>query len=80
VPVMFVLVFTSSAFEPVASMPGWQQATGAHQPVSALASAERALVLGGPAAHDVLIRLAWIAGLPAVFTVISARTYARMSR
>jgi ABC transporter DrrB family efflux protein len=80
VPVMFLLVFTSCAFVPLNSMPGWLQAIGAHQPVNALVNAERALILGGPAAHDVLISLAWSAGILLAFAVLSARTYAQMSR
>jgi ABC-type Na+ efflux pump permease subunit len=80
VPVMFLLVFTSCAFVPLSSMPGWLQAIGAHQPVNALVTAERALILGGPAAHDVLISLAWSAGVLLAFTLVSARTYARMGR
>jgi hypothetical protein len=40
-------------------MPGRLQAIGAHQPVTALVNAERALVLGGPASHDVLVSLGW---------------------
>ena len=80
VPVMFLLVFTSCAFVPLSSMPGWLQAIGAHQPVNALVTAERALILGGPAAHDVLISLAWSAGILLAFTLISARTYARLGR
>jgi hypothetical protein len=35
---------------------------------------------GGPAAHDVLISLAWSAGLLLVFATLAARTYARMGR
>jgi len=80
VPIVFLLVFTSSAFVPLRSMPGWLQAFGAHQPVNALASAERALILGGPAAHDVLVSLGWSAGILLVFGALSARVYARMSR
>jgi ABC-2 type transport system permease protein len=80
VPVMFLLVFTSSAFVPLNSMPGWLQAIATHQPVNALVTAERALTLGGPAAHDVLISLAWTAGILLVFAVISARSYSRMGR
>jgi ABC-2 type transport system permease protein len=80
VPVVFLLVFTSSAFVPLRSMPGWLQAIGAHQPVNALVTAERALVLGGPAAGDVLISLAWSAGILVVFGLLAARTYARMGR
>ena len=80
VPVTFLLVFTSSAFVPLRSMPGWLQAIGAHQPVNALVNAERALITGGPAARDVLISLAWSAGILLVFAALSARIYARMSR
>jgi ABC-2 type transport system permease protein len=80
VPVVFLLVFTSAAFVPATSMPGWLQAFGTHQPVNALVSAERALVLGGPASHDVLVCLAWSAGMLLVFAILAARTYARMGR
>ncbi len=80
VPIVFLFVFTSSAFVPLRSMPGWLQAIGSHQPVNALVTAERALITGGPAAHDVLISLAWSAGLLLVFGAMSARVYARMSR
>src|SRR3954447_26196998 len=34
-PVMAILVFASSAFVPVQTMPGWLQAYAAHQPVTA---------------------------------------------
>jgi len=80
VPAVFLLVFTSAAFVPSAAMPGWLQAFGTHQPVDALVNAERALILGAPAAHDVLISLAWSGGLLAVFALFAVRSYARMGR
>jgi ABC transporter DrrB family efflux protein len=80
VPVLFLLVFTSSAFVPSGAMPGWLQAIGTHQPVDALVVAERALILGGPAAHDVLVSLAWSAGILMVFAALAVRLYVRMSR
>ena len=80
VPVVFLLVFTSAAFVPTSAMPGWLQAFGTHQPVNALVSAERALITGGPAARDVLVCLAWSAGMLLVFALLAARTYARMGR
>jgi ABC transporter DrrB family efflux protein len=80
VPLVFLLVFTSSAFVPLRSMPGWLQAIGAHQPVNALVTAERALILGGPAASDVLISLAWSGGILIAFGLLAARAYARMGR
>ena len=80
VPVVFLLVFTASSFVPASAMPGWLQAFGTHQPVNALVAAERALILGGPAAHDVLISLAWSGGILLAFGLLAARSYARMGR
>jgi ABC-2 type transport system permease protein len=79
VPVVLLLVFTSSAYVPSAAMPGWLQAFGTHQPIDALVTAERALIIGGPAAHDVLICLAWTVGLLLVFAALAVRTYTRMN-
>jgi ABC-2 type transport system ATP-binding protein len=59
---------------------GWLQAFGTHQPVNALVAAERALILGGPAARDVLVSLAWSGGILLVFGLLAARSYARMGR
>src|ERR1035437_9884655 len=80
VPFMFLLVFTSDAFLPLRSMPGWLQAIGAHQPVTALVDAERSLTLGGPAHSDVVASLAWSAGMLLVFAALAARTYRHMDR
>ena len=74
-PVMAPLVFASSAFVPVATMPGWLQGFARHQPVSVTASAVRALVLGGPTAGDVWQALAWFAVIVAVFAPLGAWRY-----
>jgi ABC transporter DrrB family efflux protein len=76
-PVMAPLVFASSAFVPVDTMPGWLQGFAEHQPVSVTASAVRALVLGGPTASYVLQSLAWIAGILIVFAPLAVRRYRR---
>ena len=76
-PVLAPLVFASSAFVPVESMPGWLQAFAEHQPVSVTASAVRALTLGGPAASDVWQSVAWCVGILAVFGPIAVRLYRR---
>jgi ABC-2 type transport system permease protein/oleandomycin transport system permease protein len=76
-PVMAPLVFASSAFVPVASMPGWLQPFAAHQPVSVTASAARALVLGTPATSEVLQAIAWVAGILLVFVPIAVWRYRR---
>lgn len=75
--VMAPLLFASSAFIPVATMPGWLQAFAAHQPVSYTASAVRALVLGGPTATYVWQSLAWFAGIIIVFAPLGAWRYHR---
>lgn len=75
VPVVFLLVFSSAAFVPLSTMPGWLQAFGAHQPVTALVDAERALILGGPGVSDVLACLAWSAGMLVVFVALAIRAY-----
>jgi ABC transporter DrrB family efflux protein len=76
-PVMAPLVFASSAFVPVATMPGWLQPFAEHQPVSVTASAARALTLGTPATSDVLQSLAWVAGILLVFVPLAVWRYRR---
>lgn len=76
-PVMAPLVFASSAFVPVSSMPGWLQVFAAHQPVTATVSAVRALMLGGPTTSDVLQALAWDVGLLIVFAPLAVWRYRR---
>jgi ABC transporter DrrB family efflux protein len=76
-PVMAPLVFASSAFVPVSSMPGWLQPFANHQPVSVTASAVRALVIGGPTTTYVLQALAWCAAILLVFVPIAVRRYRR---
>ena len=46
-PLIFPLIFASSAFVPVASMPGWLQAFAKHQPVTQVVDAARSLMVGG---------------------------------
>ena len=61
-PLLFPLIFASSAFVPVATMPGWLQAFARNQPVSVIIDAARALMIGGvPTADLVLKALAWSA-------------------
>ena len=76
-PPMSLLVFSSSAFVPVESMPSWLQGWAAHQPVTAAIDAIRALALGGAAGGPVLKALAWTAGLLLVFVPLAVRAYRR---
>ena len=73
-------MFTCDAFVPLQAMPGWLQAIGADQPVTALVNAERDLTLGGPAAGAVRTSLAWTAGILVLFFALSVRVYRRTDR
>jgi ABC transporter DrrB family efflux protein len=71
------LLFASTAFLPVSSMPGWLQDFAAHQPVSVTIGAVRALSIGGPTASYVWQTLAWCVGIIAVCAPISVWWYKR---
>jgi ABC-2 type transport system permease protein/oleandomycin transport system permease protein len=57
------LIFTSSTFVPIATMPGWLQAFARVNPITITVDALRALCLGGPTATHLWQALAWIGGL-----------------
>ena len=76
-PVVAPLVFASSAFVPVVSMPGWLQPFAEHQPVSVTASAVRALAVGGPTTSYVLQAIAWCLGILVVFAPLAVMRYRR---
>jgi len=78
-PLLFPLVFASSAFVPTATMPGPLRAFAEHQPVTAVIDAVRALVLGGPTASLVLTSVAWSLGILAVAAPLAVRRYRRAS-
>jgi len=75
--VVLPLLFASSAFVPVSSMPSWLQGFAKYQPVSVTIAAMRALSLGGPAASHVWQTLAWCAGMVAVCAPLSVWWYKR---
>jgi ABC-2 type transport system permease protein/oleandomycin transport system permease protein len=78
-PIIAPLVFASSAFVPVSTMPDWLQAFANHQPVSATVNAVRGLMIGGADASDVLAAIAWSVGIIAVFAPLAVRRYRRAS-
>ena len=78
-PIMAPLVFASSAFVPVASMPGWLQPFANHQPVSVTASAVRALMLGGAVQSNLLQSLGWSFLIIAVCAPLAVWMYRRTS-
>lgn len=81
----FPLVFVSSTYVPVESMPGWMQPVAGNQPVTLMVGAVRALSLGDQAgevlAHSAgwyaLRALAWSALIIAVFVPLATRRFAK---
>ncbi len=74
-PPMILLVFSSSAFVPPSTMPGWLQPYAQHQPLSAALTAVRGLMLGDATASSVIEALGWIVGLLLVFVPLAVRAY-----
>jgi hypothetical protein len=79
------LIFASSAYVPVSTMPSWLRAIANHQPVTAMVDAVRWLaegarveaVLHHSTADYVGLTLAWSAGLIAVFSALAIARFAR---
>jgi ABC transporter DrrB family efflux protein len=76
--VIFPLVFASSVFVPVSTMPHWLQAFAKISPVTVTANAARSLALSGTPA-SLGAAAAWIGGLLAVFIPLSVWRYRRIS-
>jgi ABC-2 type transport system ATP-binding protein len=76
---LFPLVFASSVFVPVSSMPSWLQPIAEASPVTLTADAARTLALTGGVPDSLSGALGWILGIVAVFVPLSVWRYRRMS-
>jgi ABC transporter DrrB family efflux protein len=74
---LFPLTFASSAFVPLATMPGWLRAFAEAQPITKVVGAVRAWVLGRPAGTGGWMALAWCLGILVVAVLLSLRLYRR---
>jgi len=77
-PFLALLVFASSAFVPVATMPSWLQGWAKNQPVSVVINAVRYLTIGsgpGLSASSVPKAIAWIVGIVVVCAPIAVARY-----
>ena len=73
---IFPLIFASSLFVPLQTLPGWLQWFARNQPISLTATAVRTLLtFGGPTWTYVWKTLVWCAGLLIVFSAISVARY-----
>lgn len=85
--VIYPLIFVSSAYVPVDTLPGWMQPIAEHQPVTVMSNAVRALALGDPAmaglghttTYWVTLSLIWSAGILAIFAPLAVARYRRSS-
>jgi ABC transporter DrrB family efflux protein len=77
--VLFPLVFASSVFVPVSTLPNWLQAIAKISPVTLAANAARSLALVPGTPSSVAGAIAWVAGLLAVFVPLSVWRYRRMT-
>lgn len=76
---IFPLVFASSIFVPIETMPGWLETFASLSPITLAADAARSLSLGGPFLEDLLATLAWTAALIGVFATLAVRRYRRLT-
>jgi oleandomycin transport system permease protein len=74
---MFPLTFGSNVFVQTSTLPGFLQAFVNVNPVKYLVDTMRALMLGGDLQKPLLITLAWMVGLIAVFAPLAIRAYRR---
>jgi ABC transporter DrrB family efflux protein len=83
--IVFPFAFVSSAYIPVATMPGWLQAFAEHQPLTPMVDSVRALTLGPhaqhflghPASYFVAQALIWTAAIIAISLPIAVAKYRR---
>jgi oleandomycin transport system permease protein len=75
--VLFPLTFTSGAFVPTSTMPGWLQAWSKGNPVSLLADAARGLMTAGPVARPTVESLLYAVAFTVVFAPLAVRAFKR---
>jgi ABC transporter DrrB family efflux protein len=77
--ILFPLVFASSVFVPVNTLPSWLQTIARVSPVTLTADAARHFALVGGVSSSLGWSLVWIVGILAVFVPLSVWRYRRMS-
>jgi len=82
---VFPLIFVSSAYVPVESMPGWMQPVANNQPITMMIGAVRSLVIGGDTTrllghsttYFVVRALIWSAVIAIVFGALATRRFTK---
>ena len=76
---IFPLVFASSIFVPVSTMPGWLQAFAEHSPITLAADAVRALSLDVPMGDAYWQAALWCVGIVLVFGALAVWRFRRLA-
>jgi ABC transporter DrrB family efflux protein len=77
---VFPLVFASSLYVPIETMPSWLQAFAQVNPVTSMVDTMRALALGGSVSASLWKALAWDGGIILIFLPLALRRYRLMAR
>jgi ABC-2 type transport system permease protein len=75
--VIMFLPYPSSAFVPIATMPGWLQGVARNQPITPVIESVRGLLLDLPVGSNPAKALAWCAGILVVSVAASAYLFRR---
>jgi ABC-2 type transport system permease protein/oleandomycin transport system permease protein len=81
---IFPIVFMSTVFVPLRTMPGWLQVIARNNPVSQWATCARILTVGtfsgsGSLGHALIVSALWIAGILVVFVPLAVRLYRKLT-
>jgi ABC transporter DrrB family efflux protein len=74
---LFPLTFASSAFVPIATMPGWLQTFANNQPITKLVDAIRGLALDQPTGSTAWVAIVWCLGILALAIPLAVHLYRR---
>jgi ABC-2 type transport system permease protein/oleandomycin transport system permease protein len=74
-PILGLLIFPSNVYASPHTMPEPLRSYAIHQPVSVVADAVRALLLGGPTTSPVIRAIAWSLGIAFVFGTLAVQRY-----
>lgn len=75
---VFPLVFASSIFVPIDTMPSWLQAFAEISPITVTVNAVRALMLGNPIGDNLWQASIWIIGILIDFSMLAVWQYRRI--
>src|SRR3989344_3492492 len=75
---VFPLVFASSIFVPIETMPSWLEAFAKISPITVTVNAVRALMLGTPLGDNLWQALIWIIGILVDFSMLAVWRYLKI--